>query len=120
LFDIVDPDATVGLMALCQAEEHHLASVLACKRQYDARPSLEEAMIACRPMFAEAEAKRQEAIDEHPDNGQEGYWRVEGIRHEAKTRASSAREAIEKCSEEVQLWECPVATFIGEELPEVF
>jgi hypothetical protein len=119
LFDVVGKDP-YDWEVLGQLQEDHMEASPDCKRQADALPSLQDAADACRPAFAEAEAKRQEAIDSHPDNGREGYWRVDGIRHDARTRASSAREAIEKCSEEVQSWESPEATFIGEELPTVF
>ena len=120
LFDVVAPDVAEGLRLLLEDEKHHRTHSPECKRQADARPSLEEAMEACRPAFEEAETECQERIDSHPDNGRLGWWRVDGIRHDAHTRASSAREAIEKCSEAVQSWESPEATFIGEELPDVF
>ena len=115
--DTTNADAGDALQLLY---EDHLSSAPDCKAQADAAPSLMESLAAIQPAFAETEAKRHERIDSHPDNGRAGFWHVEGIRHDARTRASSAREAIEKCSDVVQSWECPAAHFLGNELPEVF
>lgn len=106
--------------ALCLLHEKHLSVSPNCKAQADAAPTLMEVLADLRPAYAEAEAKRQEEIDSNPDNGRAGFWLVEGIRHDARTRANNAREAIGKCSETVQSWESPTATFLGKELPEVF
>jgi hypothetical protein len=68
------------------------------------------------------EAERKEKIRNHPDNGKEGWWIVQGIRHSAHARASSAAEAIEKAEKAniVQDWELPDAHFWTKELPDVF
>jgi len=60
---------------------------------------------------------------ENPDNGKEGYWRVQGIRHDAVVKASSAPEAVDKVHEVGRVdksWENPEAYFIGTEMPEVW
>jgi hypothetical protein len=70
----------------------------------------------------EREAARQSYqsfLDNHPDNGKTGYWKVEGMRHSAICTASSIAEALDKTKEIVQSWEMPTADFIGTELPEV-
>lgn len=115
--DATEDDTTT---ALEKSYRGHLAAYPNCKRQADAQPSLLEAIEACQSALDEAAAQRQQRIDNHPDNGRDGQWRVTGIRHTAETMASCAREAIENCSGEVQSWECPEATFLGEELPDVF
>lgn len=56
---------------------------------------------------------------EDPHDGVLGWWRVEGIRHSAIVRASSAEEAVNKSSDVVGSWESGVPTWIGEELPDV-
>jgi len=98
----------------------HYAASPSCKEKADAAPSLLELCDKIRPDMERAEQARQKAIAEHPDNGQEGYWLVTGVRHDARTWASSAREAIEKCADVVQSWESPEASFWCEELPDVF
>ena len=102
--------------------ETHLAASPTCQQEKDAQPSLEEQFKRLRPIFQDAEIERQERLAAHPDNGRLGWWRVEGIRHEATTRASSAKEAVEKCEKagEVGLWESADARFLGGELPDVF
>jgi len=115
--DTTEADAADALGLLYQK---HLRTALDCKIQAEAAPTLTELLAAMHPGFAEAEMKRQKRIDSHPDNGRVGFWLVVGVRHEARTQASSAREAIEKCSEVVRSWESPEARFLGEELPEVF
>ena len=121
LFDVpvVEGEAE-DWQAIHRAHDRHRETSPECKRQADAQPSLTEAMKACQDAYAAGEPERQKALDNHPDNGRLGWWLVDGIRHDARTRASSAREAIEKCSDVVQSWESPEATFIGEELPDVF
>ena len=74
------------------------------------------------------EAARKKAaydheLDTHPDNGKEGWWYVEGIRHDARVKASSARQAISMAvtSGHVGSWEVldsRCASFIAES-PEV-
>ena len=72
--------------------------------------------------FAEDERNRQILIDNCPDNGKTGWWIVDGLRHTGHAKASTAREAIEKCekADKVQNWEMPSARFWTEKLPEVF
>ena len=94
----------------------HLKDSPECKTKSDNLPKMAD----LRGVFVESNLARQARIDNHPDNGKEGYWLVEGVRHDARTKASSAREAIDKCSGEVDDWESPEASFIGAELPEVF
>jgi len=69
-----------------------------------------------------ADKARAARMAAHPDNGKMGWWVVDGIRHSAHARASSAPEAIEKAEKAgiVQDWESPEARFCGEELPDVF
>lgn len=64
----------------------------------------------------------RERMAAHPDNGRLGFWRVEGMRHNAIVRASSAPEAVEKALEAgvVGDWEDPEANFIGAEMPDVW
>ena len=86
-------------------------------------PTIVEAMKELQEANRAGEQKRrehQERRDAHPDNCRVGYWRIIGIRHEATTKASGAREAIEKCAGLVADWESPEAFFLGEELPDVF
>lgn len=97
-------------------QREHLEQSPECKKKSDNLPKMAD----LQGSFAESNRARRDRIDSHPDNGKEGYWLVEGVRHDARTKASSAREAIEKCKGEVDDWESPEATFIGEELPEVF
>jgi len=100
--------------------ERHLASVPACQAKKDAAPSLLEAAEKLRPCFQKADKERLERLANHPENGKHGYWRVSGVRHDAITKATTAQEAVDKCSEIVGSWEGPEAEFIGEELPDVF
>ena len=121
LFDWqTDADSGVAIKHLNILYTDHLACADECKVKADAEPSFEDSLSELRADWKEEEPRWQAAIDNHPDNGRDGFWSVEGIRHEAKTRASSAREAIRKCSEVVQSWESPEARFLWEELPEVF
>ena len=79
-------------------------------------------MKACHEEAERAERKRLDLIQNNPDNGKYGWWKVEGIRHNAYAKASSASEAIQKAEEAgiVGSWEFPEARFWTEELPEVF
>jgi len=106
--------------AIKAMHEKHLAANPGCKARRDAVPPFDELAAALRPCFQAADEKRRERLANHPDNGKHGYWRVTGLRHHATTRASSAQEAVDKCSERVNDWEGPEAVFIGEELPDVF
>lgn len=71
--------------------------------------------------FAQAEKERQDRLASNPGNGRLGWWRVDGIRHNAIVKASSALEAVEKAEkdEAVHDWEMADAWFISEELPDV-
>lgn len=77
-----------------------------------------ESMAQC---FTDADERRAEQLAADPNNGKQGYWRVEGVRHEAIVQASSATEAVGKAvvAQAVGDWESPTAMFIGEEMPEV-
>jgi hypothetical protein len=79
-------------------------------------------MEICREAMRQANEERMERIKNHPDNGKNGWWIVEGIRHRAYAKASSAIEAIEKAEKAgvVQDWECAESWFWTEELPDVF
>lgn len=69
----------------------------------------------------EAAAERQRVLDENPDNGRIGWWHVDGIRHSALVRASSAREAVDKALVDgaVGDWESPSARYMSDTLPDV-
>ena len=57
----------------------------------------------------------------NPHNGTLGWWRVEGIRHAALVKASSATDAVEKARDVVDpSWEFPESFWVGLEIPEVF
>jgi len=69
-------------------------------------------------MFGPIEAE----IDNHPCNGQQGIWRVDGVRHSCLVSGvSTAREAKDRAFAEgaVHEWELCGIEFLGE-LPEVF
>jgi len=69
-----------------------------------------------------AEDERHTRVLNHPDNGKEGWWIVQGMRHSAHVKASSALEAIEKAekAEIVHDWEFPEAHFWTKDLPDAF
>lgn len=110
-----------SITALSAMHEEHRANSPECQAAYDALPSLAETQAELKPMFEEQDAKYAAKVAANPDNGRAGWWRVSGVRHDAIARASSAREAIDKCEEagEVGSWESPDVSFIGEELPDV-
>jgi hypothetical protein len=56
------------------------------------------------------------------ENGENGYWCVDGIRHTAVVKAASAEEAVKKAIDTgaVGSWESPDAEFIGKEMPDVY
>jgi len=61
-------------------------------------------------------------LDANPDNGKNGVWRVNGIRHSCLVcGVSTAREARDRAIKEeaVQDWEVNEVLFVGQELPEV-
>lgn len=117
----VDSDgSTSGMEALDAMFQSHLAELPACAKYMNDLPSLADVGETWRSDFEAADAARKQRAADNPHNGTLGYWLVSGVRHEARTRASSAAEAIEKCSEVVDSWESPEAEFIGVELPDVF
>jgi len=122
LFAVKAGQPSDDMTRLTALYDTHLAASSACRQTKAAQPSLDEMFERLRPGFQAAETERQERMEAHPDNGRLGWWRVEGIRHEATTRASSATEAIEKCMKagEVGSWEYPEARFLGDTLPDVF
>ncbi len=122
LFAVKAGQLSDDMTLLTAMYDTHLAASPACRQARAAQPSLKEALADIRPAFQATEKERRERMKTHPDNGRLGWWRVEGIRHEATTRASSATEAIDKCEKagEVDSWESPEARFLGETLPDVF
>ena len=125
LFHIIaktDSDRAESIHTLSEMHRRHLESSPRCQTAQDALPSMKDLQESLGPVFREAAEKREAELDAHPDNGKLGYWHVDGIRHDARCKASSAREAVDKCVADgaVGDWESPTATFIGEELPEVF
>lgn len=82
------------------------------------RKAWDEAIKPLRKDLNEQGKERLRALKDMPK--QTGYWLVEGIRHTAVVKASSALIALQKASDHVQSWESPDASFLGEELPEVF
>lgn len=66
------------------------------------------------------EEQYEKWLDEHPDNGKMGWWKVEGIRHSALVKADSIRGALKLAREKggVGDWESSGAVFIGENLPD--
>jgi len=69
--------------------------------------------------FKKADKERQKKILNDPNNGKRGLWEVDGIRHAAIVRATSAMEAIELAKDIVGNWEMPTAEYIGPEMPDV-
>jgi hypothetical protein len=69
-----------------------------------------------------SDEERIERMRNHPDNGKAGWWIVDGVRHHAYAKASTALEAIEKAEKAgiVHDWEFPEARFWTEKLPDVF
>lgn len=57
----------------------------------------------------------------HEKDGTLGWWHVDGVRHSAIVKASSAAEAVKLAedADAVHSWESPDADWIGEELPNV-
>ena len=77
---------------------------------------------SCGESMRKSDEERIERMKNHPDNGKCGWWIVDGIRHHAYARATTAMEAIEKADKAgiVQNWEFPEARFWTEDLPDVF
>lgn len=91
------------------------------KTQAEERADFKSQLEAIHVSLRHADEKRHIATMEHPDNGKRGFWHVKGIRHNCIVKnVSSAQEAIDKASEMVGSWESPEASFIGEEMPDVF
>ncbi len=117
---VLNGDEENALLEIMALLEVHMRRSTDCQAKKDAQPSFAQVCEGLRPGLEKMETERQHRIDENPDNGKLGYWRVEGMRHEARTKASSAAEAIKKCSGVVSAWDLPEATFLYEELPDVF
>jgi hypothetical protein len=82
---------------------------------------LNECMARASAAAAKSDAERIARMQADPHNGTLGWWRVDGVRHSAIVRASSAMEAVDKADMWVsKSWESPKARWIGTELPEVF
>ncbi|MFH0825214.1 MAG: hypothetical protein V2B18_20880 [Pseudomonadota bacterium] len=121
LFDVTGMQPGQAITELMKLHAIHLDESPECQAKQAAIPTLNETFESFRGALRDADDKcHQHAIDNHPDNGRSGYWRVSGIRHEATTQASSAGEAVEKCGEVVRDWEYPAVEFIGDKLPDVF
>jgi hypothetical protein len=90
------------------------------KPREEAAADWEKAREELGAMMRQGDEQRKEAAAANPDNGKDGYWQVDGVRHDALVKASSEPEAIAKAiaSGEVGDWESPSASFIGAELPE--
>jgi len=58
--------------------------------------------------------------EQHPENGKQGFWKVEGIRHAALVQTDSALKAIGLASDVVGEWELCDVTFLGKNLPQVY
>ena len=115
-------EVSLDLNRLMAMHEEHMAASPACQKAKESRPSLEEQLAGIRPAVLAGDKAHRERMESHPDNGRLGWWRVEGIHHDATARASSAPEAISKCEAAgcVGSWESAEARFLGEELPDVF
>lgn len=123
LFDVPATEPPLeGIERIEQLYTEHLATSAACKTASDALPGLLQLAAELRPTLRRAEEERQKALAANPHNGTLGYWLVEGIRHDARCKARSAPEAVDKCiaAGAVGDWEAATAVFLGEELPEVF
>lgn len=120
LFHVIGDDFATTYPKLDAMFQGHLFESPDCDKYMRGLPSLEDFAESCRPHFEAAAAERKQRAVDNPNNGTLGYWLVIGVRNEARTRASSAAEAIEKCSGVVQDWESPEAEWIGVELPDVF
>lgn len=83
----------------------------------------DKAKIFARIQEIEIDTGLDESIDNNPDNGRSGWWFIDGLRHHAHVRASSAREAYDKAlkSKLIGDWEVlGTPVFLAEELPDVF
>jgi hypothetical protein len=119
LRDVLGDDIEFALDEEIKVSIHPQSGII--KTQEDRDAAHRKILAEIQEMVAEGDKRHDLAMANHPDNGKLGYWRVEGVRHNAIVKASSAPEAIEKAlkTEAVGSWESPDATFIGEELPEV-
>ncbi len=111
-----------GIRLLTEMLSRHIECSTSCRKQQEALPSMAELQTELAPAFAKSAAEREKRLAENQDNGTLGWWRVEGVRHDAVARAISAGEAVEKANKAgiVGDWESAEATFMGEELPDVF
>ena len=96
---------------LSEMLRQHWSESPACDAYMSSIPSVDELIDSLHPKFEAARAERKQRLEHNPHNGTLGYWLVSGVRNEARTRASSAMEAIEKCRDVVQSWESPEAEF---------
>lgn len=71
---------------------------------------------ALAKIFKRRREEREALSVADPDNGKSGYWNVDGVRHSAFVKATSAPEAIAKAvaAGAVGDWESPTASFVGE------
>lgn len=120
VWKVANDDFGTAMEALQRMFQKHLSKSPTCIEYMNALPDIDELAETLRPHFASQEAARLQRAADNPNNGTLGYWLVSGVRNEARTKASSATEAIEKCRKVVQSWESPEAQFIGTELPDVF
>lgn len=62
----------------------------------------------------------QDITEKHPDDGKEGYWRINGIRHSPIVWSTTAKAAVEKAlqKEAVGDWEVFSVDYLGER-PEI-
>ncbi len=123
LYGVTADDPAGDAIALIQRmHKKHLTVSEACRIDNDALPTMADLQASLGPAFREADAAQNDELEANPDNGKTGWWYVDGIRHDATCKASSAPEAVKKCADSghVGSWESPTARFIGEELPDVF
>jgi hypothetical protein len=79
------------------------------------------ALQTLRTEFHEADVKHRRSLEEHPDNGKDGFWAVIGTRCSGIVRATTAVEAREKSVDQglVGDWEvCPTVMFLAPEVVE--
>ncbi len=58
--------------------------------------------------------------EQHSENGKQGFWKVEGVRHTALVQTDSALNAIGLASDVVGDWELCDVTYLGANLPQVY
>lgn len=67
-----------------------------------------------------ATSSMQDITEKHPDDGKEGYWRINGIRHSPVVWSTTAKAAVEKAiqKEAIGDWEVFSVDYLGER-PEI-